>query len=126
MPTNEEVTVRCAVPPRARARRRHRPVARRPHRRGHRHGRRLCAARWQLVGRGLPTINFRVDYLRPADQHRAHRRPPSVPRATAGASGVADVDVYDEQTARSWPIGRATYATPFRQLIAGAAGPATR
>lgn len=62
----------------------------------------------QLVGRGLPTINFRVDYLRPAVntalivKARVRRNGRSV--------GVADVDVFDERGALL-AIGRATYAT---------------
>lgn len=62
----------------------------------------------QLIGRGLPTINFRVDYLRPAIdtalvvKARVRRNGRSV--------GVADVDVFDER-GTLLAIGRATYAT---------------
>ena len=58
--------------------------------------------------RGLPTINFRVDYLRPAINTglvitaRVRRAGKSV--------GVVDVDVYDDRKALV-AIGRATYAT---------------
>jgi uncharacterized protein (TIGR00369 family) len=61
-----------------------------------------------LLGRGLPTINFRVDYLRPAVNTaltavaRLRRHGRSV--------GVADVDLYNDQGALV-AIGRATYAT---------------
>lgn len=61
-----------------------------------------------LLGRGLPTINFRVDYLRPAINTsltavaRVRRNGRSV--------GVADVDLYNDQGALV-AIGRATYAT---------------
>lgn len=61
-----------------------------------------------LLGRGLPTINFRVDYLRPAVNTgltavaRVRRNGRSV--------GVADVDLYNDQGALV-AIGRATYAT---------------
>jgi uncharacterized protein (TIGR00369 family) len=61
-----------------------------------------------FVGRGLPTINFRVDYFRPAidtaliTTARVRRLGRSV--------GVADVDVHDEKGALV-AIGRATYAT---------------
>jgi len=61
-----------------------------------------------LVGRGLPTINFRVDYLRPAINTalvataRVRRNGRSV--------GTADVDVFDEK-GTLLAIGRATYAT---------------
>lgn len=60
------------------------------------------------LGRGLPTINFRVDYLRPAVDTsltavaRVRRNGRSV--------GVADVDLYNDQGALI-AIGRATYAT---------------
>jgi uncharacterized protein (TIGR00369 family) len=61
-----------------------------------------------FVGRGLPTINFRVDYFRPAIDTglvctgRVRRLGRTV--------GVADVDVHDEKGALI-AIGRATYAT---------------
>jgi uncharacterized protein (TIGR00369 family) len=61
-----------------------------------------------LLGRGLPTINFRVDYLRPAIGTalicvaRVRRAGRSV--------GVADVDVFDERGALV-AIGRAAYST---------------
>jgi uncharacterized protein (TIGR00369 family) len=58
--------------------------------------------------RGLPTINFRVDYLRPAiktgllSTARVRRAGKSV--------GVVDVDVFNDQKALV-AIGRATYST---------------
>ena len=61
-----------------------------------------------LLGRGLPTINFRVDYLRPAvgtglvATARVRRAGKSV--------GVVDVDVADD-AGRIVAIGRATYST---------------
>jgi uncharacterized protein (TIGR00369 family) len=61
-----------------------------------------------LLGRGLPTINFRVDYLRPAvgtglvATARVRRAGKSV--------GVVDVDVADD-AGRVVAIGRATYST---------------
>ncbi|CEJ10259.1 hypothetical protein BN1110_00530 [bacterium YEK0313] len=61
-----------------------------------------------LIGRGLPTINFRVDYLRPAIgtdlvvTARVRRNGRSV--------GVSDVDVFDER-GTLLAIGRASYAT---------------
>ena len=61
-----------------------------------------------LLGRPLPTINFRVDYLRPAINTalivtaRVRRSGRSV--------GVVDIDVTDE-TGLLLAIGRATYAT---------------
>ncbi len=61
-----------------------------------------------MVGRGLPTVNFRVDYLKPAVDtalivvSRVRRAGKSV--------GVADVDVFDEKGALL-AIGRGTYST---------------
>jgi len=61
-----------------------------------------------MVGRGLPTINFRVDYLRPAIDtalvavSRVRRAGKSV--------GVADVDVFDEK-GTLLAVGRGTYST---------------
>lgn len=61
-----------------------------------------------MVGRGLPTINFRVDYLRPAIDTalvavaRVRRAGKSV--------GVADVDVFDDN-GKLLAIGRGTYST---------------
>lgn len=60
-----------------------------------------------FVGRGLPTINFRVDFFRPAIDTglictgRVRRLGRTV--------GVADVDIHDEKGALI-AIGRATYA----------------
>jgi uncharacterized protein (TIGR00369 family) len=61
-----------------------------------------------LLGRPLPTVNFRVDYLRPAFNTallvtaRVRRNGKSV--------GVVDVDVANE-AGQLLAIGRATYAT---------------
>lgn len=61
-----------------------------------------------MVGRGLPTVNFRVDYLRPAIDtaliavSRVRRAGKSV--------GVADVDVFNEKGVLL-AIGRGTYST---------------
>ncbi len=61
-----------------------------------------------MIGRGLPTINFRVDYLRPAigtDLIAVARV-----RRNGRSVGVADVDISDEQ-GNLLAIGRATYST---------------
>ncbi|MGA7809516.1 PaaI family thioesterase [Bradyrhizobium sp.] len=61
-----------------------------------------------MVGRGLPTVNFRVDYLKPAVDtaliavSRVRRAGKSV--------GVADIDVFDEKGSLL-AIGRGTYST---------------
>ena len=61
-----------------------------------------------MLGRGLPTINFRVDYLRPAvgTGLRAIGRV----RRAGRSVGTADVDVQDEKGALV-AIGRCTYST---------------
>lgn len=61
-----------------------------------------------LLGQGLPTINFRVDYLRPAintDLQVIARV-----RRAGRSVGVADVDVFN-QSGQLVAIGRASYAT---------------
>lgn len=61
-----------------------------------------------MVGRGLPTVNFRVDYLRPA-VNTALVTVAKV-RRVGKSVGVADVDVFDEKGVLL-AIGRATYST---------------
>jgi uncharacterized protein (TIGR00369 family) len=58
--------------------------------------------------RGLPTINFRIDYLRPAIK-TALTTTARVRRAGKSV-GVVDVDVFNDQRALV-AIGRATYST---------------
>lgn len=61
-----------------------------------------------LIGQPLPTVNFRVDYLRPAVKTDliAVARVRRIGRSV----GTADVDVTDEKGVLV-AIGRATYAT---------------
>ena len=59
------------------------------------------------VGGGVPTINFRVDYLRPSSGD--HLLAVATARRVGRTVGVADVDVFDEQ-GRLTAIGRATYS----------------
>ena len=61
-----------------------------------------------LLGRPLPTINFRVDYLRPAIN--TDLMVTARVRRSGRSVGVVDVDVTD-QTGLLLAIGRATYAT---------------
>jgi uncharacterized protein (TIGR00369 family) len=61
------------------------------------------------IGRPLPTINFRVDYLRPA-MNTALRVTAQVRRAGRSVC-VVDVDVMDVKGTLV-AIGRATYAMP--------------
>jgi len=61
-----------------------------------------------LVGRPLPTINFRVDYLRPAIK-TALTVVAKVRRA-GKSIGVVDIEVLNDQGALV-AIGRANYST---------------
>lgn len=58
--------------------------------------------------RGLPTVNFRVDYLRPAVKTRLFTT--AKVRRAGKSVGVVDVDVFNEQKALV-AVGRATYST---------------
>lgn len=62
---------------------------------------------WQL-GHGVPTINFRTDYLRPAinTDLLAHARVRRIGRTVS----VCDIDVFSEE-GKLLAIGRGTYAT---------------
>ncbi|HEY6981610.1 PaaI family thioesterase [Reyranella sp.] len=58
--------------------------------------------------RGLPTVNFRVDYLRPAIRTRLITT--AKVRRAGKSVGLVDVDVFNEQKALV-AVGRATYST---------------
>lgn len=60
------------------------------------------------LGRGLPTINFRVDYLRPAID--TDLLAVAVVRRAGKSVGTADVDLFNDQGVLV-AIGRATYST---------------
>jgi len=60
-----------------------------------------------MVGRGLPTINFRVDYLRPA--MNTDITATAKVRRNGRTVGVADVDLFDARGTLI-AIGRASYA----------------
>jgi uncharacterized protein (TIGR00369 family) len=59
------------------------------------------------LGGGVPTINFRTDFLRPAF-NTALTATATVRRA-GRTVGVVDVDVFDDQK-RLLAVGRATYS----------------
>lgn len=61
-----------------------------------------------LVGRGLPTINFRIDYLRPAINTGILAI--ATVRRQGRNVGVADVDLFNDAGVLL-AIGRATYST---------------
>ena len=58
--------------------------------------------------RGLPTINFRVDYLLPAIKTKLITT--ATVRRNGRSVGVVDVDVFNDQKALV-AVGRATYST---------------
>lgn len=64
-----------------------------------------------LLGQGLPTINFRVDYLRPATD--TDLTVIAQVRRLGRTVGVADIDVLNQQ-GQVVAIGRASYATQIQ------------
>jgi uncharacterized protein (TIGR00369 family) len=65
-------------------------------------------ALWALLGYGVPTINIRIDYLRPASDTRLRAR--ARVRKSGRTVAVVDIDVLDDQD-RLVAIGRGTYGT---------------
>jgi uncharacterized protein (TIGR00369 family) len=65
-------------------------------------------ALWAVLGYGVPTINIRIDYLRPASDTRL--RAQARVRKAGRTVGVVDIDVLDDQD-RLIAIGRGTYGT---------------
>jgi uncharacterized protein (TIGR00369 family) len=61
-----------------------------------------------VLGYGVPTINFRVDYLRPAA--RTHLLAHARVRRAGRTIGVVDIDVIDEE-GRLIALGRGCYGT---------------
>ena len=66
-----------------------------------------CYACIMLLGHGVPTINFRVDYLRPAAGTLL--RAIATVRKAGRSIATVDIDVVDEN-ARLVAMGRATYS----------------
>ncbi|WP_022721058.1 PaaI family thioesterase [Rhodopseudomonas sp. B29] len=62
-----------------------------------------------LVGGGIPTINFRVDYLRPAVDTDLTAK--ATVRRLGRSVGVSDVDLFNNKGALV-AIGRGSYAIP--------------
>lgn len=60
-----------------------------------------------LVQRPVPTINFRVDYLRPAVANRLISR--AVVRRSGRSIGTVDIEVF-AQSSQLVAVGRATYS----------------
>ena len=63
---------------------------------------------WAVLGKGVPTINLRVDYLRPVVDSSL-RATASVRRA-GRTIALVDVDVHDDKD-RLVAVGRGTYGT---------------
>jgi len=61
-----------------------------------------------MVGRGVPTINFRVDYLRPAVD--TSLTAVARVRRSGKTIAVVDIDVFDDQE-RLLAVGRGTYSS---------------
>jgi uncharacterized protein (TIGR00369 family) len=105
-PASERITMRCEM----------RPEFERGKGTGQWHGGPIAAiidtvgdyALIMALRRGLPTVNFRVDYLRPAIKTALITT--ATVRRNGKSVGVVDVDVFNEQKALL-AIGRATYST---------------
>jgi alcohol dehydrogenase len=105
-PANEKLTMTCTM----------RPEFERGAGTGQWHGGPLAAiidtvgdyALIMTLRRGLPTINFRVDYLRPAI--KTGLVVTATVRRAGKSVGVVDVDVFNDQKALL-AVGRATYST---------------
>jgi uncharacterized protein (TIGR00369 family) len=105
-PARQEVTMRVAM----------RPEFERLAGSGQWHGGPLAAiidtvgdyALVMMLGRPLPTINFRVDYLKPAV--KTSLTVVARVRRSGKSVGVVDVDLYDDAKSLV-AIGRATYST---------------
>ena len=105
-PAAQEVVMRCAM----------RPEFERGAGTGQWHGGPLAAiidtvgdyALVMALRRGLPTINFRVDYLRPAIKTGLVIT--AKVRRAGRSVGVVDVDVFDDRN-RLVAVGRAAYST---------------
>ena len=105
-PAKERVTMRCEM----------RPEFERGKGTGQWHGGPIAAiidtvgdyALIMTLRRPLPTINFRVDYLRPAI--KTNLITTATVRRAGKSVGVVDVDVFNDQKALV-AVGRATYST---------------
>ena len=105
-PAKEEVTMTCVM----------RPEFERGAGTGQWHGGPIAAiidtvgdyALIMALRRGLPTINFRVDYLRPAIKTKLITT--ATVRRNGKSVGIVDVDVFNDKMVLL-AIGRATYST---------------
>ena len=67
-----------------------------------------CFGLIMLVGHGVPTVNFRTDYLRPAVN--TSLRAVAKVRRVGRLVGVVDVDVFDDD-GRLLAVGRGTFSS---------------
>jgi uncharacterized protein (TIGR00369 family) len=66
-----------------------------------------CFALVMVLGHGVPTVNFRTDYLRPAINTGLRAE---LPRRAGRTVGVVDVDVLDDQD-KLVAVGRGTFGS---------------
>ena len=67
-----------------------------------------CFALIMILGHGLPTVNFRSDYLRPAIN--TDLKAVASVRRVGRLVGIVDVDVFDDQE-RLLAVGRGTFGS---------------
>jgi uncharacterized protein (TIGR00369 family) len=67
-----------------------------------------CFALVMMLGHGVPTVNFRTDYLRPAI--RTDLRALATVRRAGRTVGVVDVDVFDDRE-KLVAVGRGTFGS---------------
>ena len=67
-----------------------------------------CYAMIMLLGHGVPTVNFRTDYLRPAINTSLHAT--ATVRRVGRTVGIVDVDVVNDD-AKLIAVGRGTFAS---------------
>ena len=67
-----------------------------------------CYASMMVLEKGVPTINFRVDYFRPVID--TGLRAEAIVRRVGRSVSVADVDIF-EDSSRLVAVGRATYSS---------------
>ncbi len=67
-----------------------------------------CFALIMVQGHGIPTVNFRTDYLRPAVN--TDLRAKALVRRVGRTVGVVDVDVFDD-AAKLVAVGRGTFGS---------------
>ena len=67
-----------------------------------------CFALIMLLGHGVPTVNFRTDYLRPANN--TSLRAVAQVRRVGRMVGVVDIDVFDDND-RLLAVGRGTFGS---------------